>query len=101
VPAQLSRGEAKRETLGGDRPMICDVHAHYVPKAFSDFMGERFGPRVGVLVKTGITRHPVSDSIDDTRVPTSVRRIKLAMPSAFPYQTEFRAAHAALTTIAN
>jgi predicted TIM-barrel fold metal-dependent hydrolase len=45
--------------------MICDVHAHYIPKAFSDFMGERFGPRVGVPVKTGIARHPVSDSIDD------------------------------------
>jgi Transposase DDE domain group 1 len=34
-------------------------------------------------------------------VRTSVRRIKLAMPSAFPYQAEYRAAHAALTTIAN
>ena len=31
-------------------------------------------------------------------VRTSVRRIKLAMPSAFPYQAEYRAAHAALTT---
>ena len=29
-------------------------------------------------------------------VRTSVRRIKLAMPSAFPYQAEHRAAHAAL-----
>ena len=34
-------------------------------------------------------------------VRTSVRRIKLAMPSAFPYQAEYRAAHAALTTSAN
>jgi hypothetical protein len=34
-------------------------------------------------------------------VRTSVRRIKLAMPSAFPYQAEYRSAHAALTTIAN
>jgi len=32
------------------------------------------------------------------RSSTSVRRIKLAMPSAFPYQAEYRAAHAALTT---
>jgi len=31
-------------------------------------------------------------------VRTSVRRIKLAMPSAFPYQAEYRAAHAALTS---
>ena len=31
-------------------------------------------------------------------VHTSVRRIKLAMPSAFPYRAEYRAAHAALTT---
>jgi hypothetical protein len=30
-------------------------------------------------------------------VRTSVRRIKLAMPSAFAYQAEYRAAHAALT----
>ncbi len=45
--------------------MICDVHAHYIPKAFSDFMGDRFGPRVGVPVKTGIAKHPVSDSIAD------------------------------------
>jgi Transposase DDE domain group 1 len=29
-------------------------------------------------------------------VCTSVRRIKLAMPSAFPYRDESRAAHAAL-----
>jgi hypothetical protein len=34
-------------------------------------------------------------------VRTSVRRIKLAMPSAFPYQAEYRAAHLALTTTAN
>jgi Transposase DDE domain group 1 len=34
-------------------------------------------------------------------VRTSVRRIKLAMPSAFPYQAEYHAAHAALTTIGN
>ncbi len=30
-------------------------------------------------------------------VRTSVRRIKLAMPSAFPHQAEDHAAHAALT----
>ena len=45
--------------------MICDVHAHYIPQAFSDFMGDRFGPRVGSPVKTGIAKHPVSDSIGD------------------------------------
>ena len=33
-------------------------------------------------------------------VRASVRRIKLAMPSAFPYQTEFRAAHTALAAAA-
>jgi Transposase DDE domain group 1 len=33
-------------------------------------------------------------------VRTSVRRIKLAMPSAFAYQTEYRAAYAALTAAA-
>ena len=45
--------------------MICDVHAHYIPRAFSEFMGERFPPRVGVPVKTGIARHPLSDSAED------------------------------------
>ncbi len=45
--------------------MICDVHAHCIPQAFSDFMGDRFGPRVGSAVKTGIAKHPVSDSIGD------------------------------------
>ena len=34
-------------------------------------------------------------------VRISVRRIKLAMPSASPYQAEYQAAHAALTTSAN
>src|SRR5690348_13143276 len=33
-------------------------------------------------------------------VRISVRRIKLAMPSAFPHQAEYRAAHAALTATA-
>jgi Amidohydrolase len=46
-------------------PMICDVHAHYIPKNFSDFMGDRFPTRVGVPVKRGIARHPVSDSPQD------------------------------------
>ena len=32
-------------------------------------------------------------------VRTSVRRIKLAMPAAFPYQAEYRAAHAALAAV--
>ena len=45
--------------------MICDVHAHYIPKNFSDFMGDRFPTRVGVPVKRGIARHPVSDSAED------------------------------------
>jgi hypothetical protein len=34
-------------------------------------------------------------------VKTSVRRIKIAMPSAFPYQAEYRAAHAALAAAGN
>jgi predicted TIM-barrel fold metal-dependent hydrolase len=45
--------------------MICDVHAHYIPQAFSDFMGDRFRPRVGVPAKVGIAKHPVSDSPTD------------------------------------
>jgi len=45
--------------------MIVDVHAHYIPKNFSDLMGDRFLPRVGVPVKSGIARHAVSDSPED------------------------------------
>jgi aminocarboxymuconate-semialdehyde decarboxylase len=45
--------------------MIVDVHAHYIPKNFSDFMGDRFLPRVGFPVRAGIARHPVSDSQED------------------------------------
>ncbi len=49
--------------------MICDVHAHYIPKAFSDFMGDRFSPRVGVPERLGIAKHPVSDSAADIQGP--------------------------------
>jgi 6-methylsalicylate decarboxylase len=45
--------------------MICDVHAHYIPKAFSDFMGDHFSPRVGLPERLGIAKHPVSDSSAD------------------------------------
>ena len=45
--------------------MICDVHAHYIPKKFSDFIGDRFTPAIGVPNPTGIARHPVSDSAAD------------------------------------
>src|SRR5690348_16747452 len=45
--------------------MICDVHAHYIPQKFSDFMGDRFGPRVGVAERLGIAKHPTSDSPAD------------------------------------
>jgi len=45
--------------------MIVDVHAHYIPKNFSDLMGERFLPRVGVPVKTGsnVIRSPTPRKI--------------------------------------
>lgn len=45
--------------------MICDVQAHLTPKNFSDLMGDRFPPRVGVPKKTGLARHPFSDSPED------------------------------------
>ena len=48
--------------------MICDVHAHFIPKPFGDYMGDRWGPRVGAaFAKSGIAKHPVSDSIDDIK----------------------------------
>jgi hypothetical protein len=46
---------------GRDQIMICDAHEHYIPKKFSEFMGDRFTPAVGVPNPTGIARHPVSD----------------------------------------
>jgi len=40
--------------------MICDVHAHYTPRNFSEFMGERFASPVHQPVKRGMARHPFS-----------------------------------------
>src|SRR5256714_10225360 len=45
--------------------MICDVHAHYTPKNFSEFMGDRFASPVHLPVKRGMARHPFSDSSED------------------------------------
>ncbi len=45
--------------------MICDVHAHYTPKNFSEFMGDRFASPVHLPVKRGMARHPFSDSPED------------------------------------
>src|SRR6266852_5579615 len=46
-------------------PMICDVHAHYTPKNFSRFMGDRFASPTHLPVKRGMARHPFSDSPED------------------------------------
>src|SRR5579872_1110916 len=46
-------------------PMICDVHAHYLPRSFSDFMGDRYWPRVGQASRTGLACHPFSDLPED------------------------------------
>jgi len=32
--------------------MICDVHAHYTPKNFSEFMGDRFASPTHLAVKS-------------------------------------------------
>src|SRR5260370_240324 len=56
-PGHLSR---QRKFL-----MICDVHAHYTPKNFSEFMGDRFASPVHLPVKRGMARHPFSDSPED------------------------------------
>jgi len=45
--------------------MICDVHAHYTPKNFSEFMGDRFASPVHLPVKRGMARYPFSDSPED------------------------------------
>jgi predicted TIM-barrel fold metal-dependent hydrolase len=45
--------------------MICDVHAHFTPKNFSEFMGDRFASPVHLPVKRGMARHPFSDSPED------------------------------------
>src|ERR1700720_2638748 len=46
-------------------PMICDVHAHYTPKNFSEFMGDRFASPTHLAVKRGLARHPFSDTQED------------------------------------
>ena len=45
--------------------MICDVHAHYTPKNFSQFMGNRFASPTRLAVKRGLARHPFSDTQED------------------------------------
>jgi predicted TIM-barrel fold metal-dependent hydrolase len=47
--------------------MICDVHAHHIPRAFSDFMGDRrpLPSRIGTPSPGGIAKHPVSDTTAD------------------------------------
>src|SRR5207237_10937746 len=45
--------------------MICDVHAHYTPRNFSEFMGDRFASPTHLPVKRGMARHPFSDSPED------------------------------------
>src|ERR1700733_4973653 len=45
--------------------MICDVHAHYTPKNFSAFMGDRFASPTHLAVKRGMARHPFSDTQED------------------------------------
>ncbi len=45
--------------------MICDVHAHYTPKNFSAFMGDRFASPTHLAVKRGLARHPFSDTTED------------------------------------
>ncbi len=45
--------------------MICDVHAHYTPKNFSAFMGDRFASPTHLAVKRGMALHPFSDSPED------------------------------------
>src|ERR1700751_5777635 len=45
--------------------MICDVHAHYTPKNFSEFMDDRFASPVHLPVKRGMARPPFSDSPED------------------------------------
>jgi 6-methylsalicylate decarboxylase len=45
--------------------MICDVHAHYTPKSFSEFMGDRFLSPTHLPVKRGLALHPFSDTPED------------------------------------
>jgi hypothetical protein len=45
--------------------MICDVHAHYTPKNFSELMGDRFASPTHLAVKRGLARHPFSDTQED------------------------------------
>ena len=54
--------------------MICDVHAHYTPKNFSAFMGDRFASPTHLPVKRGMALHPFSDSTEDVGIYVSLGR---------------------------
>src|SRR5690242_19708386 len=60
--AALTMGTEARKK---ETPMICDVHAHYTPKNFSQLMGDRFASPTHLPVKRGMALHPFSDSQED------------------------------------
>jgi hypothetical protein len=63
--------------------VIVDVHTHYLPKNFGDFMGDRFWPRVGAPVKTGLARHLFSVLQDyEAYTETFVYIESLGLPQA-------------------
>ena len=67
--------------------MICDVPAHYIPMKFSALMRDRFPPRVSVPDKTGIARHPVSDSPADIQAAKNAKVPSVAIARG-PIQAE-------------
>ena len=71
--------------------MICDVHAHYTPKKFSEFMGDRFASPVHLPVKRGMARHPFSNFPEDIEGRFELmdaagveKQVLVAEPSALP-----------------
>src|SRR3979409_813827 len=63
MATRKSRG--LKAAAGRVRSMICDVHAHYTPKNFSAFMGDRFASPTHLPVKRGMALHPFSDTPED------------------------------------
>ena len=61
--------------------------------------GDRDGPLAGLRV-LDLTEHMAGPFCTMILADMGAEIVKLAMPSAFPHQAEYRAAHAALTAAA-
>src|SRR5581483_8405960 len=65
LPGSAEWAYPRSRQAAREAAMICDVHAHYTPRNFSEFMGDRFASPTHLAVKRGLARHPFSDTQED------------------------------------